>query len=86
MGIDCTDGPATDPTGASIPPDDREFVWSSPIWFDYGSDLDGDSYAFGVDDCNDYDAAIHPGATEIWRNSVDENCDGRIRRPRPRGP
>ena len=29
-------------------------------------------------DCDDTVAAVHPGATEVIGNAVDENCDGRI--------
>ncbi len=39
-------------------------------------DNDGDKYTETQGDCNDYNASIHPGATEICNDSVDNNCNG----------
>jgi len=43
-------------------------------------DVDGDTFAdaeCGGDDCDDANAEVHPGATEIC-NDVDDDCDGTI--------
>jgi len=38
-------------------------------------DVDGDGYNASVD-CDDENADIYPGATEIWYDGVDQDCDG----------
>jgi len=39
-------------------------------------DADGDGYTTDQGDCNDENASIHPGATDTYGDTVDQNCDG----------
>ena len=40
------------------------------------TDNDGDGYKASEGDCNDSDASIHPGASEVCGDGIDQNCNG----------
>ena len=40
------------------------------------TDADGDGYTIGQGDCDDGNAAVNPGATEICGDGIDQDCDG----------
>ena len=39
-------------------------------------DQDGDGVDVFNGDCDDTDATVYPGATEIWYDGVDQDCAG----------
>jgi len=64
------------PEGCDDGGDDVEWLWGSPspltLWED---DADADGVSSLADDCDDGDAAVYPGAAEVWYDGVDQNCD-----------
>ncbi len=73
---------STDPDGTGDPdgddiPDRLEYLSHlNPLVADPPEDSDGDGYNRGAD-CDDSDAAVHPGAPELC-NGADDDCDGQV--------
>jgi Putative metal-binding motif/IPT/TIG domain len=41
-------------------------------------DKDGDCYSARTGDCDDFDRAVHPGATEVCTDGIDNDCNNRV--------
>lgn len=52
---------------------DTRMMWAMTV---LALDADGDGYGANVD-CNDSNAAINPGATEIYYNGIDDDCEAK---------
>jgi hypothetical protein len=80
-----------DPSHLDATENDEGVFWCEGVDAYFGSDLgspglanpecpfredtDGDGW-FTPEDCDDTNAAVHPGATEIWYDGVDQDCSG----------
>ena len=42
---------------------------------DLPDDVDSDGFTVAEGDCDDWDPAVYPGATEVW-NGADDDCNG----------
>lgn len=72
----CVAGAAPCPTGTICVAPEMRCATDCAV----GGDADSDTHpatACGGDDCDDTNAAVHPGAPELC-NSVDDNCDTRV--------
>lgn len=71
------DSGQTDSPGDTTHSGDTSETGETGLVIDTGTrvDADGDGY-YAAEDCDDSDAAINPGAEELWDDGTDQDCDG----------
>ncbi len=77
----CEDGNCDDDTGEGSVTVDWDIIEDEedPVLIDDDDedfDNDNDGYTIGQGDCDDLNSSIHPGATEICGDGIDQDCVG----------
>ncbi|MDP6078012.1 MAG: putative metal-binding motif-containing protein, partial [Acidimicrobiales bacterium] len=76
-GSNCGEG-THDENGTCVPDEesDADADADSDADADADTDEDGDGVSVEDGDCDDTDPTIYPGASEVWDDGIDQDCDG----------
>ncbi len=74
---DCSSGSVVSPSGSSETDDDGDLYVECSPWTGHGNDAVSENDAvLGGGDCDDNNQTIHPGATKVPDDGLDNDCSG----------